>query len=84
MDIHLSKVNNTEKLHNVFREIFGVKKVSDKTTRKDIPEWNSMQTINLVLAIEEEFSVTLTPEEAAEMLSVDIVKDILLEKGITF
>lgn len=77
-------MNNTEKLHGVFRQIFGVKNVSDKTSRKDIPEWNSMQTINLVLAIEEEFSVALTPEEAAEMLSVEIVKDILREKGVTF
>jgi acyl carrier protein len=77
-------MNNTERLHKIFREIFGVSNVSDKTTRKDIPEWNSMQTINMVLAIEEEFGVSLTPEEAADMLSVQIVKEILVEKGVSF
>ena len=77
-------MNNTDKLYAVFREVLGATSVDDNTTRGDIPEWNSLQTINLILALEETFSVQFTPEESAEMLSVGLVKDILTEKGVCF
>ena len=77
-------MSNTEKLLEVFRQVFGIATVSDKTTRDDIPEWNSLQTINLILALEEAFDVQLTPEDAAALLSVGLAKDILAKQGITF
>ena len=77
-------MNNTEKLYTVFKEVLGATSVDDNTTRADIPEWNSLQTINLILALEETFNVQFTPEDAAEMLSVGLIKDILAEKGVLF
>jgi len=77
-------MSNTDKLYAVFREVLGATSVDDTTTRGDIPGWNSLQMINLILALEETFSVQFTPEESVEMLSVGLVKDILSEKGITF
>jgi acyl carrier protein len=78
------EVNNTSQLHQVFREVFGLDSVADSMTRNDVPEWNSMQTINLVLALEETFGVQLTPEDVTQMLSVELVKAILTEKGVVF
>jgi len=76
--------SNQDKLFRIFREVFGLEKVSLDMTKNDIAEWNSLQTINLIIALEESFQVEFQPEEAADMLSIGIVKDILVEKGISF
>lgn len=78
------EADNNAQLHRVFREVFGLDSVSDSMTHSDIPGWNSMQMINLVLALEETFGVQLTPEDVTQMLSVELVKTILAEKGVVF
>ena len=35
------------------------------------PAWDSMAHINLILAVEQEFRVALSPEEAAEAITFD-------------
>jgi len=56
--------------------------VSDETSPDTVPTWESVSHINLVLALEAEFGISLTPEEAMDMLSVGLVKTILAERGI--
>jgi acyl carrier protein len=77
-------VNNTDKLFDVFQQVFGIGDVSKEMTQDDIPEWNSLQMINLIMALEEVFEVQIMPEEAADMLSVELVMDVLQEKGVEF
>jgi acyl carrier protein len=75
-------MTNNEKLGLIFRQVFGLDSVSDAITRSDMPEWNSMQTINLIMAMEEAFNVEITPEDAAKMLSIGLIKEMLREKGV--
>ncbi|MBN1671658.1 MAG: acyl carrier protein [Kiritimatiellae bacterium] len=75
---------NRQKLSRVFREVFGIEDLSDDLTRNDVPEWNSLQTVNLILTLEETFGVSLTPEDAQCMVSVRLIKDVLADKGIGF
>jgi acyl carrier protein len=75
-------MTNNEKLGLMFQQVFGLDSVSDATTRNDIPEWNSMQTINLIMAMEEAFNIEITPEDAAKMLSIGLIKEILRGKGV--
>ncbi|MDP6526164.1 MAG: acyl carrier protein [Kiritimatiellia bacterium] len=77
-------MNNTDKLFDVFQQVFGIGDVSKEMTQDDIPEWNSLQMINLIMALEEVFEVQIMPEEAADMLSVELVMDVLQEKGVEF
>jgi acyl carrier protein len=42
--------------------------------------WDSLQHLNLVLAIEQEFDVVFTPEQIEEMLSVELIVALLEEK----
>lgn len=49
---------------------------SPDTTEK----WDSLMHIKLVSAIEEEFEVQITPEDQFEMMSFELVGDILQEK----
>ncbi len=50
---------------------------SDKITAESSPEtienWDSMQHLNLVLAIEEKFGVQLEPEDIEEMKNIGAV-----------
>ena len=44
--------------------------VSDRTTAKDVPEWDSLSHIELVVAIERHFSVKFTSKEVQSFRNV--------------
>ena len=47
-----------------------LEKVTPETSPDNVETWDSIQHLNLVLAVEEKFSVQLSPEEIEEMKSV--------------
>ena len=65
-------------------EVFGVapSSITMSTTRDDIENWDSINIMHLVMAIESEFGVELEPEDAGELFSVELVVAILREKGV--
>jgi acyl carrier protein len=75
----------TDRLHNVVAQIFGapIEQVTDEDGPDTIESWDSLAHINLVLTLEAEFSISLSPDDAAEMLSVGLIRQILWEKGVT-
>lgn len=79
-------MDNNQKLIRIFSSITGspAGAFSDESSPDTIKGWTSVTHVQLVLGIEEEFEVSLTPEDAAEMLSLHLVKLILGEKGVTF
>jgi len=64
-----------ERVRNVASDIFGIP--ADKITAESSPEsienWDSMQHLNLVLAIEEKFGVQFDPEDIEEMKNIGAV-----------
>ena len=73
-----------DRLRKVVGQVFGLpaEVVSDEDSPDTISSWNSMAHINLILALEAEFGVSLSPDDAAEMLSVGLIKSILQERGV--
>jgi acyl carrier protein len=73
------------RLFGVMEDIFRTPRaqLSASSKAEDIPDWDSLRTIYLATAVESEFSVTLTPEEIAGMVSVPEIVDILVAKGVT-
>ncbi len=60
----------TERLTNLFANRFGEEyrsQISAATTMDDIPEWDSLSFLDLVMEIEDEFSVKISPNEVAQM-----------------
>jgi len=58
-------------------DIFGVPadKITPTSTPETIETWDSIQHLNLVLALEEKFGVQLSPEEIEQMKSIgDVIK----------
>ena len=69
------------KLKQVISNVLGVPidKINDNSSPDSIDKWDSLSHLNLVMAIEAEFGVTLTPEDAMDMLSVKLIRMILVD-----
>ena len=68
----MERVEIFEKLNDVFREYFDDDSiiVTDATTAADIDDWDSLEHINLLVAIEREFGIKFTLGETSEMKNV--------------
>ena len=70
-----------ERVRSVASDIFGVPvdKITAESSPQTIDNWDSMQHLNLVLAIEEKFGVQLDPEDIEQMKNIGAVAT-LVEK----
>jgi len=73
----------TERLSAVFRDVFGDDSitVNDATTSDDIEDWDSIEHINLIGAVEDEFGLRFRMREVSGMKNVGEMKDIISERG---
>ncbi|HWD56768.1 MAG TPA: acyl carrier protein [Stellaceae bacterium] len=74
----------TDRVNQLFSEVLGVsvETISDATSPDNTPQWDSMAAMNLVVAIEDEFDITLSTAEIISMRDVAIVKKVLTAKGV--
>ena len=71
-----------ERLNNVFRDVFDDDSivVTDTTTSKDIEDWDSLEHINLVVAVEQEFGIKFNMNEVTTMKNVGEMVDIIISR----
>jgi acyl carrier protein len=64
-----------EQVRSVASDIFGIPadRISAESSPETIENWDSMQHLNLVLAIEEKFGVQLDPEDIEKMKDIGAV-----------
>ena len=72
-----------ERLTKVFRKIFDDEDlvIMDTTTANDIEDWDSFEHINLICAIEDEFSFKMPRETVVNLKNVGEMVDVVLELG---
>jgi acyl carrier protein len=58
--------------------------INDDTSMDTIERWDSLSHLNLILALESEFNITLTEENTVEIISYPLIKIIFQEHGIEF
>lgn len=70
-----------ERLNKVFQEVFDDEtiEVNDDTTSEDIDDWDSFEHINLIVAVEEEFSIKIPMGKVVTMKNVGEMADIILQ-----
>ena len=73
-----------DRVRRVFSDVFQVPldQVTMQSSPETIPTWDSLQHLNLVLALEEEFRIQFTPEEIEQLLSVEVAAAVLAEKRV--
>jgi len=69
-----------DKLNEIFRDVFDDDsiEVCDSTTSADIEGWDSLEHINLVLAVEQEFDFKFEMGQVVSMKDVGEMVDIIL------
>ncbi len=70
------------KLNEVFRDVFEDDDitVSDQTTADDIDDWDSLEHINLINAIEQEFGIKFNMGQIVSMKNVGEMVSIIESK----
>jgi acyl carrier protein len=73
------------RVKNVVSVVFDIPQsaITQQTSHKNVKNWDSLNIINLMMAIESEFGITLDVDEAAELLSFEKIISILRSKGVT-
>ena len=71
-----------ETLNGVFQDVFDDESitVNDETTSDDIEDWDSLEHINLIAAVEQEFGVKFNMGQVVSMKNVREMVDIILSQ----
>jgi acyl carrier protein len=69
-------------VQDIFRDIFDEDDmiIEDKTNSDDVEEWDSLNHINLVSAIEKEFKIKFALGELMTLKDVGAMVDLMIEK----
>lgn len=71
-----------EKILNVLKAVLELNTIDKTTSTENCEAWDSMAQLNLIVELEAEFNVSFEPEEIAEMISFDAIKNMLVKKGV--
>ena len=64
------------------KEVFGIEDIDETCSQKICEKWDSMAQLNLVLELEDEFGISLEPEEIGEMTSFETVCQMVEKKTV--
>ena len=78
------KDNIRERLAELFRQVFDDSSITlfDEMCADDIDEWDSLNHITLVLAVEKEFNVQLNAAEVGNLANVGEMIGLLLDRAL--
>jgi acyl carrier protein len=73
-----------ERIQSIFREVFDDENLilRDDLSAKDVANWNSLNHINLILRVEEEFGLQFQAEEIAKLANVGEFLELLRSYGV--
>ena len=69
-------------LQEIFRTVFddSTLTINDRTTSEDIEDWDSLEQINLIVAIEKKFNIKFKLEEVTGLANVGAMIDLIATK----
>lgn len=72
-----------EALTEVFCDIFDDEDITltEETTADDIEDWDSLEHINLIVAVEKKFNIKFSMNEVTSMKNVGAMVDIIVERA---
>jgi len=79
----MNKNEIVKRLTEVFRDVFGDDSIviTPSTTANDIDDWDSIEHINLIGAVEDEFKMRFKMREVSGMKNVGEMIDIISERA---
>lgn len=78
----MSKEEVLKRLTTVFRSVFDDEEIvlKEETTAADIDDWDSLEHINLLVAVEQEFNIKFNMNEVSNMKNVGEMVDIIISR----
>jgi len=78
-EMHMTREEIFEQLNEVFRDVFDDESivVTDETTADDIEDWDSLEHINLVAAVEMQFGVKFNMGQIVTLKNVGEMADLI-------
>ena len=69
-------------MNRIFRNVFDDESIElqHETNAEDIEDWDSLEQINLIVAIENEFEMMFDMAEIADLANVGEMVDLILKK----
>jgi acyl carrier protein len=73
-----------QRTRRVVAEVFGLplEEVTLATSHENVEGWDSLNVLNVLMAIESEFDVSVSAEEVASFVSVEKIQAVLKTKGV--
>jgi acyl carrier protein len=67
------------KLKKIMSELFDIEvsEINENSSPDNIEKWDSLNQMNLIVSLEEEFNIVFTDDDIIEMVSYPLVKLIL-------
>jgi acyl carrier protein len=59
-----------DRVETIFRQSFEIEKFTEDLSIDNVPGWDSMAHVGLILALQKEFGVSISPADAIELTSV--------------
>ncbi len=63
-----------EKLEKIFRDAFGIDTLTDDLSIDTVEGWDSMAHVALIMTLQKEFDVSISPQDAIELTDVASIK----------
>lgn len=57
--------------------------IPDAATMKDVPGWDSLTHMDLIITLEKEFNIQLSGDEIAQMQSLNAIEAVLNQRGVS-
>lgn len=68
-----------EDVLNVIKKVLGRDDITEDTQIKDIPEWDSLKHLQIIMEIEDRFKVQIPLEKVGEISSVKDLYNIIVD-----
>lgn len=71
-----------QKVEEIFREVFDQEEleIHEETCAEDIEDWDSLEQINLLIAMEKEFDIKFELKEVSQLKNVGEMVSLIQEK----
>ena len=71
-----------EQLQEIFINAFSSDvSINSETSKENLPEWDSINHLNLIVELEDQLNFQFTPEEIESIKSVHILLDLIQKKA---
>jgi acyl carrier protein len=72
-----------DRLEVIFRQSFEIEKFTEDLSIDNVPGWDSMAHVGLILALQKEFAISIPPVDAIELTTVKNIIQYLTKYGVS-